>query len=178
MVLPFGGSENSIEIYNKTAHAEQFILDYFENNGLAGQEVHRIEARLSWNYIRHLRNRRQLNIDVETLRDEKKLATIFQESTKNKIVFEDTMFKTNDKHGNSHCRRISVIDDLPINTAAIGRLNPSLQINHYKNDSVDENIIRQNYFRYLESGNSEYLKNLKSSGRIAGYDKIKLSALI
>ena len=81
------------------------------------------------------------------------------------------MFKTNDKHGNAHYKRISVIDDLPINTAEIGRLNPSMQINHYKNDSVDENIIRQNYFRYLESGNPEYLRNLKSSVRIAGYDK-------
>jgi len=173
-----GGSENSIEIYNKSAHAEQFILDYFENNGLAGKEVHRIEARLSWNYIRHLRNRRHLNIDVETLLDEKKLATIFQESTKNKIVFEDTMFKTNDKHRNAHCKRISVVDDLPITTAAIGQLNQSLQIKHYKNDSVDENIIRQNYFRYLECGNSEYLKNFKSSGKVAGYDREQLSALM
>ena len=173
-----GGSENSIEIYNKSAHAEQFILDYFENNGLAGKEVHRIEARLSWNYIRHLRNRRHLNIDVETLLDEKKLATIFQESTKNKIIFEDTMFKSNDKHGNVHYKRISVVDDLPITTAAIGQLNQSLRINHDKNDSVDENIIRQNYFRYLESGNPEYLSQFKSSGKVAGYNKEQLSELI
>jgi hypothetical protein len=173
-----GGSENSIEIYNKSAHAEQFILDYFENNGLAGQEVHRIEARLSWNYIRYLRNRRHLNIDVETLLDAKKLATIFQESTRNKIVFEDTMFKTNDIHGNSHYKRISVVDDLPISTAEIGQLNPNLQINHYKNDSVDKNIIRQNYFRYLECGNPEYLENFKSSGKVACYSKEQLSALI
>jgi hypothetical protein len=173
-----GGSEISIEIYNKSAHAEQFIFDYFVNNGLAGKEVYRIEARLSWNYIRHLRNRRRLNIDIDTLLDEKKLATIFQESTKNKIVFEDTMFKTNDKHGNIHFKRISVVDDLPIVTAEIGKLNPSLQINHYKNDSVDENIIRQNYFKYLESGNPEYLKNFKSSGKVAGYKREQLSALI
>ena len=173
-----GGSENSIEIYNKTKHAEQFILDYFEHNGLAGKEVHRIEARLSWNYIRHLRNRRQLNIDVETLRDEKKLAMIFQESTKNKIVFDDTMFKTNDKHGNAHYKRISVVDDLPIATAEIGQLYQSLQINHYKNDAVDENIIRQNYFRYLESGNPEYLRILKANVKIAGYEDIQLSKMI
>jgi hypothetical protein len=173
-----GGSENSIEIYNKSAHAEQFILDYFENNGLAGREVHRIEARLNWNYIRHLRNRRQLNIDVETLKDEKKLAKIFQESTKNKIVFDDTMFKTNDKHGNTHYKRISVMDDLPIATADIGQLNPGMRINHYKNDSIDENIIRQNYFRYLESGNAEYLKNLKASVKVAGYDNSQVSAMI
>jgi len=173
-----GGSENSIEIYNKSAHAEQFILDYFENNGLAGQDVHRIEARLSWNYIRHLRNRRYLNIDVETLLDEQKLATIFQESTRNKIIFEDTMFKTNDKYGNGHFKRISVVDDLPIATAEIGQLNHSLQINHYKNDMVDENIIRQNYFRFLESGNPEYLKNLKASVKVAGYSNSKLLAMI
>lgn len=88
------------------------------------------------------------------------------------------MFKTNDKHGNIHFKRISVVDDLPIVTAEIGKLNPSLQINHYKNDSVDENIIRQNYFRYLESGNPEYLKNFKSSGKVAGYKREQLSALI
>lgn len=173
-----GGTENSIEIYNKSAHAEQYILDYFENNGLAGQEVHRIEARLHWNYIRHLRNRRCLNIDVETLLDEKKLATIFLESTKNKIVFEDSTLKTHDRHGNTHYKKISVLDDLPIVTAAIGKLNPVLQINHYKNNSVDENIIRQNYFRYLESGNPEYLNHFKSSGKVAGYNKEQLSALI
>jgi hypothetical protein len=173
-----GGSENSIVIYNKSAHAEQFILDYFENNGLGGQEVHRVEARLSWNYIRHLRNRRHLNIDVESLLDEKKLATIFQESTKNKFVFDDTIFKTNDIHGNPHYKRISVVDDLPIATAEIGQLNHSLQINHYKNDAVDENIIRQNYFRYLESGNPEYLKNLKASFKVGGYNNSQLSAMI
>ncbi len=173
-----GGSENSIVIYNKSSHAEQFILDYFENNGLAGQEVYRIEARLSWNYTRYLRNRRQLNIEIETLLDERKLATIFQESTRSKIVFEDTMFKTNDIHGNSHYKRISVVDDLPISTAEIGQLNLSMQVNHYKNDSIDENIMRQNYFRYLESGNPEYFNNFKSSGKVAGYGKEKLDTLI
>lgn len=173
-----GGRDNSIEIYNKSAHAEKFILDYFNNNGLAGKEVYRIEARLTWNYIRHLRNRRHLNIDVETLLDEKKLAMIFLESTKKKIVFEDTMFKTNDIHGNPHFKRISVVDDLPIATAEIGQLNSCLQNNHYKNSAVDENIIRQNYFRYLESGNPEYLRNIKSSGKVAGYKKEQLSALL
>jgi hypothetical protein len=173
-----GGSENSISIYNKSVHAEQFILDYFANNSLGGQEVYRIEARLSWNYIRHLRSRKHLNIDVETLLDQNKLATIFQESTRNKIAFEDTLFKTNDKNGNVHCKKVSVVDDLPIVTADIGQLNPSLQVTHYKNDSVDENIIRQNYFRYLESGNPEYLSNFKSSGKVAGHSKEQLAELL
>jgi hypothetical protein len=172
------GSENSIEIYNKSAHSEQFILDYFEKNGLAGQEVQRVEARLSWNYIRHLRNRRHLNIDVETLLDEKKLATIFLESTKNKIVFNDTMFKTIDIHGNTHYKRISVMDDLPILTASVGQLNHNFQVTHYKNNAVDENIIRQNYIRFLESGNPEYFKNLKGSFKVGGYNNSQLSAMI
>lgn len=172
------GSENSIEIYNKTKHAEKFILDYFENNGLAGQEVYRIETRLTWNYIRHLRIRRLLNIDIETLLDEKKLATIFQESTKNKIVYEDTMFKTNDKNGNPHYKRISIVDDLPIITAEIGQLNPCLQTTHYKNDSVNENILRQNYYMFLESGNPGYLRNFKASGHVAGSSRNQLLGLI
>jgi hypothetical protein len=173
-----GGSENSIEIYNKSAHAEQFILDYFESNGLAGQEVHRIEARLSWNYIRHLRNRKHLSIDVETLLDEKKLATIFQESTKNKIVFDDTMFKTYDKHGNPHYKRVSVVDELPIISAEIGQLNQSLQTYHYKNDLVDERILRQCYYRFLETGQRIYFQNFKSIAKVAGLDKREALFLI
>jgi hypothetical protein len=173
-----GGSENSIVIYNKSANAEQFILDYFENNGLAGQEIHRIEVRLSWNYIRHLRNRKHLDIDIETLLDVQKLATIFQESTKNKIVFDDTLFKTNDKHGNTHCKRVSVVDDLPIIIAEIGQLNPIMQISHYNNDLVDESILRQCYYRFLETGHREYFQNFRAIAQVARLDKNEVLMLM
>jgi hypothetical protein len=58
------------------------------------------------------------------------------------------------------------------------QLNHSLQVNHYKNDAVDENIIRQNYFRYLESGNPEYLNNFNLSGKVACFNREQMVALM
>jgi hypothetical protein len=172
------GSENEIAIYNKTKHAEEYILNYFSNNGLAGKEVNRIEARLTWNYIRYLRNKKGLDINVETLTDQKKLTKIFQISTTNKITFQDTLTKTIDKNRNSHCHEFSITDNLPIETAEIGRLNPELRNNHYKTESVDENIMRQNYYRFLESGNRKYFQNLKASGAVASYERNHIINLI
>jgi len=37
------------------------------NNGLDSKEVNRIESRLTWNYIRYLRIKKQLDINVETI---------------------------------------------------------------------------------------------------------------
>jgi hypothetical protein len=66
------GSDNEIAIYNKSEHAEDYILNYFSNNGFSGSEVFRIESRLTWNYIRKLRNKKLFDINVETLLDPKK----------------------------------------------------------------------------------------------------------
>ena len=62
-VIESSGSENEVAIYNKSHLAEKFILNYFINNGLNRIKVNRIEARLKWNYIRNLRNKKQLNIN-------------------------------------------------------------------------------------------------------------------
>ncbi len=61
------GTENAITIYNKSSHAENFIHEHYLNNGLANGDVHRIESRLTWKYIRYLRNRKELDINVESL---------------------------------------------------------------------------------------------------------------
>jgi hypothetical protein len=168
------GTENEIAIYNKSNHAEDFIRDYFLNNGLANCDVHRIESRLTWNYIRYLRNKKGMDINIETLLDQGKLAKIFKVSTVNKINFKDTSSRTFDINRNKRYQSISIIDDLDIDTAEIGKLNPELRTSHYKNLSVDENIMRQNYFLFLETGNKKYLKNFKSSGSVAGYSKNQL----
>ncbi len=168
------GTDNEIVIYNKSSHAENFIQEYFINNGLVNGDVHRIESRLTWNYIRYLRNKKSLDINIETLKDQGKLASIFKISTINKITFKDITISTIDYNRNKQFHSISIIDDLDINTVDIGKLNPELRASHYKSSSVDENIMRQNYFMFLETGNRRYFKNFKSSGLVAGYEKSQL----
>lgn len=168
------GTENEIAIYNKSRFAEDFIHDYFSNNGMAKCDVHRIESRLTWNYIRYLRNKKGLDINVETLLDQGKLANIFKISTINKITFKDTSISTIDYNRNKQFQTISIIDNLDIDTVDIGKLNPEIKANHYKTASINENIMRQNYFMFLESGNKKYLKNFKSSGSVAGYNRSQM----
>lgn len=172
------GAGNEIAIYNKSRFAEDYILEYFRNNGLSGETINRVETRLTWNYIRYLRNKKRLDITVETLLDQKKLAEIFKISSINKIMFSDLEHKTYNDKRNAHYLKISIIDDLPIDTAQIGLLNPELRMKHYTNDSVDENILRQNYYRYLETGNYRYFRNFKSGGKVAGFRKDKMESLI
>lgn len=172
------GEGNEIAIYNKSRIAEDFILEYFRNNGLSGETINRVETRLTWNYIRYLRNKKRFDITVETLLDQKKLAEIFKISSINKIVFSDLEHKTYDDTRNAHYPKISIIDDLPIDTARIGILNPDLRMKHYVNDSVDENILRQNYYRYLETGNCRYFRNFISGGKVAGFGKDRMESLI
>ncbi len=173
------GSDNEIAIYNKSEHAEDYILNYFSNNGFSGSEVFRIESRLTWNYIRKLRNKKLFDINVETLLDPKKLGMLFQVSTYNKITFKDKMIKTGYKNNRPVYLETSVMDEIFMEMAEIGKLNPEFQNNHYKdNNLIDENIIRQIYYRYLESGNEKYYKNLKASAGVAGYDDSKLKNCI
>lgn len=168
------GDENEISIYNKTNHAEDFIQEYFLNNGLANCEVHRIESRLTWNYIRYLRNKKAMDINVETLLDPGKLANIFKISTINKISFKDMSVSMIDKNRNKRFQSVSIIDDLDIDTAEIGKLNSDLRASHYNNSSIDEIIMRQNYFMFLDTGNKKYFRNFKSSAMVAGYSRSQL----
>jgi hypothetical protein len=115
-----------------------------------------------------------LDIHVETLLNQGKLANIFKVSTINKITFKDTSSSTFDINRNIKYQSISIIDDLDIDTAEIGKLNPELRASHYKNPTIDENIMRQNYFLYLETGNIKYFRNFKSSGSVAGYSRGQL----
>ena len=169
------GSDNEIAVYNKTAHAEEYILKYFSINSLGDSDVYRIEARLKWNYIKSLRYRKGLDINIDTLTDTKKMAEIFRISTQNKTLFKDTQTKICYKNRNAKYKEISITDDLPIETAEIGRLNPEMKNNHYKdNKIVDVNILRQIYYRFLETGNGSYYKNFKASAAVAGFDDSQL----
>lgn len=168
------GAENKIAIYNKSEHSEKYIQEYFTNNGLTSCEVNRIESRLTWDYIRYLRNKKGLDISIETLLDSGKLANIFKVSTNNKITFKDTYSNTFDMNRNKMYPKINIIDDLNIETAEIGILESQMRFSHYKNTSIDENIMKQNYFLFLETGNKKYFRNFISSSRIADYSKSQL----
>jgi hypothetical protein len=159
-------------------HAEDYIRNYFLNNGLNGKEVSRIESRLTWNYIRYLRNKKHLAIDVETLLDPRKLVTIFQLSTMHKITFRDMMSRNFDGNRNAQYQDVSIIDDLQLKSAEIGKLNDKMSITHYKTDSVDESILRQCYYRFLETGNREYFRNFKAIANVAGLEKGEVLILI
>ncbi|MBN1186500.1 MAG: hypothetical protein JXB49_29765 [Bacteroidales bacterium] len=164
------GTDCAISIYDKSIHAEKYIMDYFLKNGLGDQKVYRIESRLKWDYIRYLRNRKSLDITVETLKDTRLLAKIFQLSTASKTSFLDLKDKVYDENRNAHYRRINILDDLPLETADIGNLNKEIRNTHYISESIDENIIRQNYYRFLETGKKEYFQNFRSSCSVAGYN--------
>ena len=164
------GTDCAISIYDKSIHAEKYIMDYFLKNELGDQKVYRIESRLKWDYIRYLRNRKGLDITVETLKDPKQLAKIFQLSTASKTSFLDLKDKVYDENRNAHYRRINIMDGLPLETADIGNLNKEIRNNHYISESIDENIIRQNYYRFLETGDKQYFMNFRSSCSAAGSD--------
>lgn len=172
------GSENEIAIYCKSLHAENYILNYFANNRLEDQTVFRIESRLTWNYLRYLRNKKGLNITIDTLLDVKKLVSLFKISTVNKIEFKDQILKRKDRHGNPDDEIVSIMDDLPMQSATIGQLNEDFLNSHYKTDTVDLNILRQSYYRYLETGNRQYLQMLDTGGAIAGYNKLQILGII
>ena len=164
------GTDCAISIYDKSIHAEKYIMDYFLKNGLGDQKVYRIESRLKWDYIRYLRNRKSLDITVETLKDAHQLAKIFLLSSASKTSFLDLKDKVYDENRNAHYRRINILDDLPLETADIGNLNKEIRNNHYISESIDENIIRQNYYRFLETGKKEYFQNFRLSCSVAGYN--------
>lgn len=172
------GHDNEITIYKKSDHAEGYIVEYFSNNGLAGSDVFRIEARLSWNYIKFLRNKKCLDITLESLVDPKKLAEIFKFSTYNKLTLQDKEGKTYDESRNVQYRKICLVDDLQLETAEIGKLNQEYKLCHYKSKNIDENIIRQIYYRFLETGNIKYHQNFKSSCTVAGYSTSQVESFI
>ena len=171
------GSDNAIAIYTKSDYAEEFILDYFRLNGFGNAPVYRIECRLKWNYIRYLRNKKHLDIDLKTLSDSRQLASIFKIATKNKMNFRDRLMKSYDTNRNITYPKVSVLDDLPIESAEVGKLKNTFISTHYSTSTVDENILRQNYYRYLETGKMDYLKNMIASGKAAGYGKEQIENL-
>jgi len=163
------GTDNEIAIYEKTRHAEDYIMEFFQNNGFNGQDVYRVECRLTWDYIRYLRNKRHLDINPDTLLDQGKLATILKLATKEKTEFKDLNSKYYTKSRNPKYRSISILDGLVIGTSTIPVSNPDYRKDHYRSDSIDLNILRQGYYQYIDSGNERYLISIKTIIRAANF---------
>lgn len=169
------GTDNEIAIYEKTKHAEDYIMEFFQNNGFKGQDVYRVECRLTWDYIRYLRNKQHLDINPETLLDQGKLATLFKVATNDKTEFKDLDSKYYTKSRNPKYRSVSIIDCLAIEASTIPVSNPDFRKDHYKSDDIDLNILRQCYYQYIDSGNERYLNNIKTIIKTADFNNHEVS---
>lgn len=161
------GKCNMISIYEKTSYAEDYILDFFKLNGLGGRPVFRVEARLNWNYLKSKMSYKKVRIDLETLLDIGMLTTLFKMSVENKLTFSDLRTVHYDKSRNLVSDKVCIIDDICLDTAGLVKFIPIPNFTHYKSDNVDENILRQLYYRYLESGKQEYLIAFMTSTKAA-----------
>jgi hypothetical protein len=106
--------------------------------------------------------------------DVRNLSSMFKISTVNKITFKDKSTRTCYINRNIKYQSISILDDLEIETAEFCILYPDLHRSHNKNNSVDEDIMQQNYFMFLETGNMKYLRNFKYRRSVAAYSRSQL----
>lgn len=172
------GKCNMISIYEKTSYAEDYILDFFKLNGFGSRPVYRVEARLNWNYLKSKMSYKKVKIDLETLMDIGMLTTLFKMSVENKLTFSDLRTKHYDKSRNLVPDKVCVLDDICLDTAGLVKFIPIPNSNHYKSDNVDENILRQIYYRYLESGNQKYLIAFMASTKAACFKNDQVLTLV
>jgi hypothetical protein len=161
------GSNNRIHIYNKTQYCEDFISDFFHLNGFIDIPIYRLECRLNWNYLKSLMRKKNVLITPETLLDTKMLATIFELSVKNKLTFYDLREKTYDHNRNVKYSKVSLLDEINLCKSELLKYKPPKHSPHYKNDNVDEDIIRKTYYLFLETGNEKYFRNIQHSADAA-----------
>jgi hypothetical protein len=172
------GSNNSIHIYNKSNHTEDFINDFFKANNLGDKTVYRLECRLNWNYLKSLISRKEVLITPEVLLDENMLSMLFLMSVKNKLTFKDLRTKHRDKSGNAKYNEVSILDNICLNKSELLKFNPGKQHSHYKNESTDEDIIRRTYYAFLETGNEKYFNNIRHNAEAAMIDDSTVIALL
>lgn len=172
------GKCNMISIYEKSSYAEDYIKEFFKLNGFGDSPVYRVEARLNWNYLKSKMSYKQVRINLETLLDTKMLTTLFKMSVENKLAFSDLRSKQYDKNRNLVSAKVSILDDITIESGNLIKYIPVSSKFHYKSQSIDENIIRQSYYRYLETNNAEYLEIVKANCKIIGLSSSQLQSLI
>lgn len=172
------GSNNSIHIYNKSNHSEDFINDFYKANDLGDKTVYRLECRLNWNYLKSLISRKKVLITPEILLNENMLSTLFIISVKNKLTFKDLRTKYRDKSGNAKYKEVSILDNICLSKSELLKFNPGKQNSHYKNETTDEEIIRRTYYSFLETGNEKYFNNIRYSAEAAKMDDSTVIALL
>ena len=173
-----GGSSNSIQVYNKSNHSEDFIQDFFNTNGFIDKTVYRIESKLKWNYIKSLINQKHILISPEILLDDKMLVTLFDLSVKNKLSFYDLRTKNYDHQRNVRYDRISILDDIDLRKTELLKYNPAIQANHYNTENTDEDIVRKTYYQFIRTGSAKYFINIRNSAEAAQMDDLDVIALL
>lgn len=171
------GKCNMISIYEKTRYAEDYILDFFKLNGFSDSHVYRVEVRLNWNYLKSKMSYKKVRINLETLMDIGMLTTLFKMSVENKLTFSDLRTVHYDKSRNLVPDKVSILDDICLDTVGLVKFIPIPNYTHYMSDNVDENILRQLYYRYLESGKQEYFNAFMTSSKAACLKNDQILAL-
>ena len=156
------GIDNSISIYQKNLHAEDYITDFFNTNMTSNRDVYRVESKLSWNYIRKFINKKHQIIDLNTLKDTGMLTELFIESVKTKLTFQDLRTKYHDKNNNlKYSVEVSLLDDVELNTVIIPTYLPLAESKHYKADNAIESTFGKIYYHYLDSGQDGYIQSME-----------------
>jgi len=172
------GQKNYFHIYNKTLHCEDFIKDFFRLNGFTNESIYRLEIRLDWNYIKSIINRKKVLITPEILLDKGMLAKIFELSVKNKLTFYDLRGKVYDHNRNSKYEKVTLMDDLNLDTSELLQFESPRYHQHYRNENTDEDILRKTYYLFLETGNEKYYRNIQHSAEAAGISDATVLSLI
>ncbi|MFW6046503.1 MAG: hypothetical protein ACOCP4_01785 [Candidatus Woesearchaeota archaeon] len=171
--IKIGGSTKSIVIYNKSNYAEDYIKEFFANNGLTGNSVNRLECRFDSKYLSTFQTNRDIRVDLKSLADDGTLAEIFLLFVKTNLEYKDLRTKRYNNNRNVEYDRVSIIDGFDFETKNLEKFNASFRTSHYKNDkSMD--AIRLLYYDYLDNDNIK-LKDIK---RLAKRYKIKKNELL
>ncbi len=172
------GKSNSIHIYNKTNHSQDFIKDFFNANELGDEPVYRLECRLNWNYLKYLINKKSILVAPEILLNERMIAGLFEMSVRNKLTFYDLRTTYFDESRNPQTDKVSILDDIHLCKTELLVFNPMKQSKHYKNENIDEDIIKKTYYIFLETGKKKYFENIRHNADAAQMNDSQVLVLI
>jgi len=144
-----GGSSKSVVIYNKSNHAENYIKEFFKNNGLSDTDVNRLECRFDSGYLSTFQKRHNIKVDLDSLVDDGKLSKLFLMMIKKSVEYKVLKSKRYDRNRNPHFDIKSMIDGISFETSKLEKYNSEIKLNHYKEDKSFD-ILKMLYYQYLE----------------------------
>lgn len=168
-----GCSSKSVAIYNKSNYAENYIKEFFQNNGLGNTDVNRLECRFDSSYLSTFKSRHNIKVDLDSLVDDGKLSKLFLMMIKKSVDYKILKSKRHDKNRNPYYDIKSIIDGVSFKTRKLEKYNSEIRINHYKVDKSFD-ILKMLYYQYLE----EKGFNIKIIKKYANSIKISREELI